>query len=376
MSVARSSLAWVATGPRQFEMRRYPVLDPAGDGAVIKVEACGICGTDVHIYMGQTSGKSPFPLILGHEVAGTITAVGKNFGGVDSVGAPVGEGDRIFVAPGVSCGFCYKCSVLEVPTRCLNKKAYGFTPNPDQWPHLTGGYAEYMHVFIPHSLFFKTTVPAEVATLIEPYSIALHGLDKAQIQPGDTVAVQGSGAIGLLTLVGAKKCGASKVIVLGAPEGRLKLAKQLGADLVVDITRVPLPERVEMVRKETPAGLGADVVLECAGQPAAVAEGLELLRDGGRFVELGNFTDNGETSLNPFRHMVSKNNAIYGVWGALPKHLVRALWLIEQDPATYRTIVSHTVPLAQVGEIFEALSEQYSFNGQDVIKAVVVPTSD
>jgi len=229
-------------------------------------------------------------------------------------------------------------------------------------------------MYLPNSLFYKTEVDADSVVVLEPLTVALHALDKAAITPGEVVVIQGSGAIGLLTLVGAINAGATKTIVIGAPKGRLELARELGADITVDISEVSdMQDRIAFVKENTPNGFGGDVVLECAGVPIAVREGLEMLREGGRFVEVGNFTDNGEVEINPFKHMIAKNCIIYGVWGAYPKHFVKGLRLIEKNPDIFKKLVTHKVPLEKVQEMMEALSGKYNYDGKDIIKAVVKP---
>lgn len=369
----KTSRVSVLMKEKEFAIKDYPILEPYEGGAVIKVEYTGICGTDVHIYNGQFPGAAPYPAILGHEVVGTIEKLGEGLTH-DSQGEPVSEGDRIFIAPGISCGKCYKCLVAEIPSRCGNKKVYGFSSKPDNPPHLTGGYAEYMQMHHSGSLFFKTSLPAQSVVLLEPLCIALHALEKAAISLGDVVVVQGSGAIGLLALYGAKRAGASKAIMVGAPSKRLEIAKELGADITVNIQELTdSAERVAYVKDKTPNGLGADVVIECAGVPAAVPEGLNMLREGGRFLEIGHFTDNGEVSINPFKHIVQKSCTIIGTWGAHPKHFVKGLRLIEEKPDLFSKIVTHQVSLEELPAMFEALSGSFVYDDRDIIKAVLAP---
>ena len=367
------SKANVLVEPGKFEMKEYPILEPVKDGAVIKVVATGICGTDVHIFNGQCPGKELYPSILGHEVVGKIVKKGSDLF-EDSQGMPLSEGDHVFVAPAVSCNTCYKCSVAEISSRCSNKKAYGFNVNPDLEPHLTGGYADYMQVFIPNTLLLKFNCEPKAVAVLEPLSVALHALEKAAINLGEVVVIQGSGPIGILAAIGAKKMGASKVIVIGAPKGRLELAASLGADITINIDDIKdRQKRIGLVKEYTPNNLGPDVVIECAGVPSAVSEGLEILRDGGRFVEIGNFTDNGEVEINPFKHIVAKSSTIYGAWGSYPKHFVRGLRMIEAEPELYENLVTHEVKLEQVEEVMEALTSKFYYEGRDVLKAIVKP---
>ena len=369
-----TSKALVLMEKKKFEIKEYPILDPAEAGALIKVELAGICGTDVHVYNGQVPGKEPYPVILGHEIVGKIEKLGECLT-TDSQGLPIKEGDRVFVAPAIACGKCYKCLVSEAPTRCQFKKAYGFVKNPDQEPHLTGGFSSYLQMSYTGSLFLKTDVSPSSAVVLEPFTIALHALEKASIQIGDVVIVQGSGAIGLLTVLGAKLTGASKIISIGAPQGRLDLAKELGADVTINIEKYGPDERITIAKEHTPNGFGADVVLECAGSPKAVREGLDMLGEGGTFVEVGNFTDNGEVEINPFKHLIGKNNTVYGVWGAYPKHFIKGLRWIEKIPNVFSDLVTHIVPLERVGEIIDSLANNYHYQGKDIIKAAVRPDS-
>ena len=357
----------------RFIIEEHPLPEPAPGTVLLKVELAGICGTDAHIYRGH-GDPSLFPLVLGHENVGRIVALGE---GVerDFMGNPIRVGDRIAVKPGVSCNSCYMCLVLKSPTRCPDKRgAYGFRP-PNTSP-FNGGFAEYLYLDIPGTFFFRTDASAERAVLLEPLTIAVHSVDRSGIRLGDTVAIQGSGPIGLLTLFCARMAGAVKAIVVGGPAGRLELARKLGADYTIDIEEVTDPaERIKLVRSQTRGGQGADVVFECAGVPAAVPEGIGMMRDSGTFVEAGNFTDAGSTSLNPNRDMVVKNLNLVAPFGSSVEHFARALPILEKAEYPFEEIVSHCLPLERLSEAMEALTTSYQLDGRDAIKIAITPNT-
>nr|MBA2519231.1 zinc-binding dehydrogenase [Chloroflexia bacterium] len=239
---------------RAFDIVEQPVHDPAPERLLLRTELTGICGTDVHLYeTGQ-----PEPMALGHEIAGTIVAIGDGLA-TDFTGRPIVIGDLIVPHPGTPNG------------------AYGFRTNPAQGPpFLTGGFGQYLSLAHGGTSFFKVEAPPGVAVLLEPLSIGVHAVERSRIELGDTVVVQGTGAIGLLTIYVAKQAGAGTVIAVGGPKGRLAAATALGADTVIDIAEIPdAAARVDRVRSLTPNGMGADIVYECAGVKSAIVEGIE-----------------------------------------------------------------------------------------------------
>jgi L-iditol 2-dehydrogenase len=156
-----------------FTVAEFPVPYPAPGTFVLRTELNGICATDAHIYEGRFAGLT-FPLILGHEITGTVDRLGS---GVteDSVGRPVREGDRVVIVPGISCGRCYYCTLAHTPSMCEHGIAYGFqTPTAEY--AFTGGMAQYLYVRHPQTAFLKTDLPPEIAVLTEPLCIAVHAI--------------------------------------------------------------------------------------------------------------------------------------------------------------------------------------------------------
>ncbi len=331
---------------QEFEVREYAVPDPAPGAVVLKQELAGICGTDLHYWQHGFREEK----ILGHENVGIVAALGA---GVthDSLGRPVKEGDRVVLQPGIPAGF-----------------GYGFQAPPG----LYGGFAEYIHLDLPGTEWWRTEMPAEIGVLTEPFTIGVHAVDRARMHIGDTVVVQGSGAIGLVTLIAAKLSGAGKIIMVGGPAERLALGRRFGADVTIDIEEVPtVEERTELVMAETPRGQGADVVFECAGFLAATPEGLGYCRQSGTFVEVGHFVDMGSIDFNINRLLMRKNLSLEAIWGSYTPHFVQALPILEKGEIPFGDMVSHVLPLERVADGFAALNGTYHLGDETVCKIAV-----
>ena len=321
----------------------YPEPSVEPNGLLLKTELCGVCGTDMHLYGGNMA--IPFPVIPGHEFVGTIKEIGEEATSMEIRGQPLAEGDRIVVVPGTNrfCGDCYFCRFMpHKPTLCTNRKVLGVNMTSAEPPHLLGGWAEKIYVDAEHFWVYKVPdeVPPEVAVLTEPMAVSSRAFERAYAPGlptfgegfgvGGTVAVQGAGAIGLLTVATAKIAGAGKIMVIDMVDERLKMAERLGADDVIDMrTYKTSAERVEEVQRLT-NGLGADVVVECVGVPAAVPEGIDMTRRGGKFVEVGHYTDPGTVPVNP--HTICfKDMDILGSWTYPPTQFGTVLELMRQS---------------------------------------------
>ncbi|MCB0079317.1 MAG: zinc-binding dehydrogenase [Caldilineaceae bacterium] len=336
----------VVTYGQDFDVEDFPVPDPAPGGLLLRQELAGICGTDLHNW--QNGIKTP--TLLGHEAVGIIEALGAGLTH-DVLGNPLKEGDRIVFHPR------------------NNGVAYGFR-GPDQ--PFTGGFADYIHISEPNSCIIKTNAPAKVGVLAEPFTVGVHSVMRANVQLGDTVIVQGSGAIGLMTLACAKLSGAAKLIIIGGPAPRLELAKRLGADVTIDLAEVPdVEERKALVMSHTTRGKGADVVFECAGFLPAFPEGLSYVREDGVFVEVGHFVDTGTVVVNPHQHFLRPNLRLEGVWGSRHHHFIRGMALLENNELPFADMVSHVLPLEEIRSGFDALNGSYKLGDEVVIKIAV-----
>lgn len=364
----RASVLDCADGDFTIQTYQLPVLQ-AGD-VLVKVELCGVCGTDAHVYHGRLFFAS-YPLVLGHEPVGRVVGLGPGVE-ADTFGRPVKEGDQVYV--GYSpCGKCYFCAVVKKPNLCPNTSGIGLggAPPGKDW-RLRGGFSEYIHV--SHGVpFFRIDAEPQMAVCLEPLAIAYHAVERAGPLLGRTVAVQGAGAIGTFVAGLVKGAGAGKVILLGAPQARLDTAREFfGVDVTVNIEgQVDPSERTRTVLDETPHGYGADTVFEITGVPAALAEGLSMVRGGGRYVTAGHFTDAGDVSLNPFRHFTNKYVDLVGVWGADLSHWAGALAILEAGTAPFFEVVSHELPLERVPAAIESLSSSYRLDDKEVGKIVI-----
>jgi threonine dehydrogenase-like Zn-dependent dehydrogenase len=350
-------------------LRHFPLPLQLEPGAVlVRTEMAGICGTDVHLWKGEL--PITLPVILGHETVGRIEALGE---GVqkDWSGNQLSKGDRVTWSPGLTCGTCYYCAEKKIPTRCLNRRAYGISQSSQASPHFLGGYAEF-HYLKPHTFIFRLPDDLPTEAVIGAgcaLNTALHGVERTGIVPGDVVVVQGAGPVGIAALAVAKKAGAAKVIVLGAPKHRLEMALRFGADHVIDIEQCKMASaRIAAVRELTVGGHGADAVLECVGAPAVVVEGMEMCRDGGKYLILGHYCDAGTVAWNP--HVVTRKQLqVIGSWSSEPRHMQTALEFLRTTAKEFpfAEMVSHRFTLDQANEALET-----SASGK-ANKSVIVP---
>lgn len=342
---------------KPFEIREYPLPKELEKGAIlVKMVAAGICGTDVHTWMGQTGGKVlNFPVILGHENVGQVIEIGGSEEVKAFDGTPIKKGDLI-TWPTTIGTYCYDCANCKngIPNKCLNRKTYGAGISSEIPPHFFGGWAEYCYLFPKTSITIlpKNVDPKALVATGCALPTTVHAAERAGINIGDNVVVQGSGAVGLMAAVVARESGANKVVVVGGPEHRLELAKKWGVDETINIYEMKnVEERVKKV-KDICGGVGGDVVFECTGFPNAFSEGVQMLRDGGNYVVVGQFMDAGPAeNFHPFL-VTFKHCNIKGSYSWLPKHTYRAVKLIEKIAKKYELekLVSHTFPLEKVNE--------------------------
>jgi len=327
---AQGVLAATLVKPGQYEIKEYPLPEPAAGCVLVKMELSGICGTDKHTFQGYTrqygGRKLEFPIIQGHENVGTVAAIGGNGNYSDFEGIPLRVGDRVVVGANVCCGECYYCRHDFPYYCCENMTDYGNNLSAKNPPHLFGGWSQYMYI-VPGSFLVKVPdeLPSEIAVLTEIFAVSV-GLDRAKQMSAfpnesfrfdDTVVVLGVGPLGMCFLMKARMLGAGTIIAVDLSDYRLNFAKRLGADHVMNVAKHSKQERLQIV-KDLTNGRGADMVIECAGVPQAVPEALEMLRIGGLLVEAGNFSDLGEVSFSPHRHLCAKNARILGVGGEEP----------------------------------------------------------
>lgn len=334
--------------PLQIEDVPIPTyLQPRA--ALVKMEACSICGTDIHLWQGSLSLKVDLPVIIGHEMVGRIVSLGDEVK-TDTVGQPLQVGDRVIYTH-TNCNSCYFCTTARQPTLCTNRRAYMYETMRKS-PYLMGGFSEYGYV-LPESGRLKVpdTVSSELASLS---SCALRSVMSAmsllgQIEPYETVVIQGAGPLGLLAAANARVRGARKVIVIGSPSARLEMAKLFGADVCLPVEGTTAKDRLDQVLSYT-EGRGADIVMEFTGVPSAFNEGLELVRRGGRYLIVGQLGE-GKTDFQPSM-IVKKQINVIGAFSGAARAYSLALDFIDthQKDFPFEKMISGRYQLADVNE--------------------------
>ncbi len=314
--------AAIFTEPGRIVMGDKPDPRPDAGWVVVKVTGCGVCGTDVHIHRGElTEGITP-PVVLGHEVAGVVEQVGD---GVDNVRV----GDSVAVDPLIACGRCEDCRAGR-PNLCSSPTTVGYA--------VDGGFAQYTCVPASHLYKLEASVPAKGGILVETLACVLHGYDRLGFRAGCSAMILGAGTVGLLwnQLLGRSP---RTLLVQSEPVGfRRELAKDLGADVVVDPDREDLPARVRELAPE-----GIDFIVDATGNPDAVAQAIPLVKRYGTFMIFGVCPRDATIPVNP--HDLYQAEAKIIASKMPPLTLGRAARLIQAGLIDYERIVTTTLEL-------------------------------
>ena len=346
--------ALVVLEPGRMEVREVPVPVPGPNEVLARVRAVSICGTDAHLIGGDYPGFWPpaFPFIPGHEWAGELVELGP---GADRYGWAVG--DRVAGTSHDACGVCQKC-VEGRYNLCEN---YGRPGLHKQYGHsVQGADATYVVQGVKTIFPLPAGLSFAEGAVIDPASIALHVANRGNIAPGDTVAITGAGAIGLLGADAARVRGAARVILIERNRARLAKATQMGYETVDSAAEDP----VAAVRGMT-GGLGVDVVLECAGVPVTVQWAIGMLRRGGRCAAVGIPTLGVEIAL---QRLVLDELELVGC-RATAGEMRRVIPLVEQGRMRVREVMTHTFDLAHYADALATFNDPAS----GAIKIIVAP---
>ena len=333
-------------GNGTFETREEPIPSVGPSDVLVKVAACGICGTDVHIWHGDKgSAEVTPPVVLGHELAGIVEAVGERV-------TTLRAGDHVTVDPNRYCGKCHFCQIGKKQL-CENLYAVGVNRN--------GGFAEYCAVPEDQCFRLNEDIPLRHGAMAEPLACCLHGIDRAGIRTGDTVLIVGGGAIGLMMLQLARLRGASKVIVSEPVAMRREIALRLGADGVIDPVHEPVAQRVcELLGQP-----GADVVIECVGSTLAVKQAFEAA---GRGTTVLLFSVPKPDTFHPLDLMDVYRKELTVVGSMInPDTHGRAAALINSGKIRFDEIITHSYP---VDRLEEGIRMQMS---DESIKVIIEP---
>ena len=316
-------------GKHDLRVEEHPMPEVGPHDVLIQVEACGVCGTDVHIYEGDKGAAEVTPpTILGHEFSGVIREVGSEV-------KKYKAGDRVCIDPNCYCGACDPCR-NGVAHFCENMMGYGTTVN--------GGFAEYCAVDERQVYLLGENTTFEQGAMAEPVACCLHGIDMCEIQPGQQVVIIGGGMIGLLMLQLAKLAGAAKVALLEPVENKREVGRKLGADVCID----PVKEDV----KERLAENGMDwgkVVIECVGRPSTIEQAIEIAGNKAVVMMFGLTKPDEEIAVKPFQ--VFKKELVLKASYINPYTQKRALDLINSGRLDVSSMVYEVCSLDKLEEI-------------------------
>ncbi len=363
--MARQSMAIVQTGPRKLEVREYPLPEIGAEDGLLKMEVCGICGSDYEQYEGAITLAGP--VIPGHEPLGIIEKVGaiaaKRWG--------VAEGDRVAVEVLLPCGYCTQClsGAYRLCTGKGRMSAYGYTP-VDIPPALWGGYAQYMYLD-PHTMLHKVTksIPAEIAVMFNPLGAGIRwAVQMPGTTIGDSIVIIGPGQRGLASVIAAHEAGAEKIIVTGLTrdQRKLDLAKEFGATHTVN---VEAQDPIEVV-KEITGGRGADVVVDVAAySPQTVVQAIDMVKRAGVVILAG-------VKAKPVPQLASdkivfKEIQVQGAMGVDFKAYKPAIRIIESGRYPLEKMHTHTLPLEKAEYGIKLLAGQIP--GEEAIHIALKP---
>lgn len=362
----RTSRAIVQTGPRALELRELPLPEIDDDSALLRVEACGICGSDVEQYQGLLPVR--FPLVPGHEPLGVIAKIGDRAAkrwGVD-------VGDRVAVEVMIPCGHCRACLRGRYQACSGHGKgmfAYSYVPL-SRPPGLWGAYADFLYLH-PHALVhrMRKDLPASLAVMFNPLGAGFRwAVEMPQTGPGDTVLILGPGQRGLASVVAARAAGADTIIVTGLTRDarKLELAKTLGADHVIDVEQEDVRARV----RECTGGRGADVIVEVSAATAPIAESLWYAANGARIVLAG------VKGFKPVPDFVSdmvvmKELRLMGALGVTSRGYEAAIRLIESERVDLMAMHTHDFALEDADLAIRTLAGEVP--GESSIHSCLLP---
>ncbi len=325
--------ALVLSEYKHLEVRDVPEPDVGDADVLVRVRACGICGSDVHGYDGSSGRRIP-PAVMGHEAAGVVERIG-------AAVRHVSPGERVTFDSTVSCGRCDYCRADRF-NLCDQRKVLGVSCADYR---RAGAFAEL--VAVPEHIVYRLPdeVPFEHAAMVEPVSVAVHAVARAPM-PAHNAVVVGTGTIGLLVIQALRAAGAGRVIAVDVDEGKLALARRLGAEVALNPTAVDLPSEVRRLTEG-----GADVALECVGATEPIRTAVACVRKGGSVVLVGNVSPGIQL---PLQAVVTGELTLLGTCASNGEY-PRAIELLRTGAIDVRPLITLVAPLADGPAMFERL---------------------
>lgn len=335
-TIPKTMKAAVLYGPHDIRLEDVAVPRPGSNEVLIRVKACGICGTDSHIYSGALT-IGTMPIILGHEFAGEVVAVGQGV-------TVVSEGDRVTADINMSCGKCYFC-LRGQKLLCREVQQLGV--------HIAGAFAQYVKVPEEAIRKLKPGMSYRQGALVEPLACVIHGQDRMGIGIGYSVAVLGAGPIGILHALLAKVRGATPIIVSEVADFRLGKACDLGFDKVID-AKVADPVREVM---EATEGIGADVVIEAVGSVRVFEQALQMVRPGGGLLVFGGHPADAIAQVHPYQ-FYHNELVVLGSYAGSYDTWLQAIALLGSGQLNADSLATHVVPLEEIPGLLKGLEHE------------------
>ena len=350
-AVPKTAHVAMLTSLEHYDIKEFPIPE-VGDGDIlVKVEGCGICGTDAHEFK-----KDPFgliPVALGHEGTGEIVKMGKNVK-TDSAGKPLKVGDKV-----VTCMIFKDDPDIEMFD--LNKKniggadVYGLLPDDDI--HLNGWFSDYILIREGSSVFNVSDLDLDSRILIEPCAVLVHAVERAKttgiLRFNSRVVVQGCGPIGLICIAVLRTMGIENIVAVDGNQQRLDFAKKMGADKSVNFMEYKGIDALAGAVKDAFGGHLADFAFQCTGSPVAHSNIYKFIRNGGGLCELGFFINGGDATINPHFDLCSKEITLVGSWVYTLRDYATTFDFLKRAQAIglpMKELITHKFPLEEINE--------------------------
>ncbi len=352
--VPATSRVAMLTKAENFDIQEYPIPELGDDDVLVKVEGCGVCGTDAHEFK-----RDPFsliPVVLGHEGTGEVVKMGKNVK-KDSAGKPLNIGDKV-----VTC-MIFKDNP-DITMFDLNKQnvggadVYGLLPDDDK--HLNGWFADYILVRGGSTIFNVSDLDLDSRILIEPCAVLIHAVERAKttgiLRFNSRVVVQGCGPIGLICIAVLRAMGTENIVAVDGEAKRLEFAKLMGATQTVNFKDHKGVEALAGAVKDAFGGYLADFAFQCTGSPVAHANIYKFIRNGGGLCELGFFINGGDATINPHFDICSKEITTVGSWVYTLRDYVTTFDFLKRAKAIglpLEKLITHKYPLDKINEALQ-----------------------
>ncbi|RHT39576.1 theronine dehydrogenase [Firmicutes bacterium AM31-12AC] len=350
-AIPKTARVAMLTSLEHYDIKEFPIPE-VGDGDIlVKVEGCGVCGTDAHEFKRDPFGL--IPVALGHEGTGEIVKMGKNVK-VDSAGKPLKVGDKV-----VTC-MIFKDDP-EIEMFDLNKKniggadVYGLLPDDDI--HLNGWFSDYILVREGSSIFNVSDLDLDSRILIEPCAVLVHAVERAKttgiLRFNSRVVVQGCGPIGLICIAVLRTMGIENIVAVDGNEQRLAFAKEMGAEKSVNFMNHKGIDALAGAVKEAFGGHAADFAFQCTGSPVAHANIYKFIRNGGGLCELGFFINGGDATINPHFDLCSKEITLVGSWVYTLRDYATTFDFLKRAKGIglpMEKLITHKFPLEEINE--------------------------